>query len=126
MEIQLQLFQSVPHPPATSLLNTHFTYHLCLTTVNHQPALNTQFLTYLTTVNHQLALNSQFLTYHVCLILNHHVLNTQATRVVMQTHQTITEFADDIPNPTRLNHELQSRILEHVYKTKHATEIASD
>jgi len=39
--------------------------------------------------------------------------------------QTITEFADDIPNPT-LNHELQSRIPEHVYKTKHATEIASD
>ena len=52
MEIQLQPFLSVvPHPPATSLPNTQFIYHLSLTTVNHQ-----------------------------------HVLNTQATRVAMQTH----------------------------------------
>jgi len=38
--------------------------------------------------------------------------------------QTITEFADDIPNPKTLNHELQSRIPVHVNKTKHTTEIA--
>ena len=90
MEIQLQPFLSVvPHPPATSLPNTQFIYHLSLTTVNHQ-----------------------------------HVLNTQATRVAMQTHVRPSEFADDIPNPTTLNHELQSRIPEHVLKTKHAAEIA--
>ena len=87
MEIQLQPFLSVPHPPAISLLNTQFTHHLCPTTVNHQHVLNTQCLIYLTTVTHQHVLNTQFLTYHACLttLNRQHVQNSQATKVAMQT-----------------------------------------